>query len=122
HPLKKTEPCNEGGPLSLGSESKTWTSTRGITAQPSHPQPKGGSHTGEVKNEPTYYNEKVKRAAHMLFFKRGRVPGARSWELKTGLGKGLTKVMEQLDEGRTDVDIEERNAEEQAMSESSARP
>src|SRR5216117_1494341 len=67
----------------------------------------------EVKNEPTFYNERVKRAAHMLFFKRGRVPGARSWELKTGLGKGYAKILEQLDENLKDLDLEVKKVEPQ---------
>jgi hypothetical protein len=46
----------------------------------------------------------------MLFFKRGRVPGARSWELRTGLGKGYTKVLEQLDENLKDLDLEVKKA------------
>ncbi len=75
-----------------------------------------------MKNEPTYYNEKVKRAAHMLFFKRGRIPGARSWELKTGLGKGYTKVLEQLDEGLKDLDLEVKKVEPQTLSDYKQRP
>src|SRR4029077_12914670 len=91
-------------------------SSRRVAPQLSHPDHKGGSHTGEVKNEPEFYNEKVKRAAHMLFFKRGRIPGARSWELKTGLGKGYTKVLEQLDESLKDLDLEVKKVEPQNLS------
>jgi hypothetical protein len=68
-----------------------------------------------VKNEPQFYNEKLKRAAHMLFFKRGRIPGARSWELKNGLGKGYTKVLEQLDEDLKDLDLEVKKVEPQTL-------
>jgi len=75
-----------------------------------------------VKNEPAYYNEKVKRAAHMLFFKRGRVPGARSWELKTGLGKGYAKVLEQLDETLKDLDLEVKKVDPQIVSDYKPRP
>jgi len=52
----------------------------------------------------------------MLFFKRGRIPGARSWELKTGLGKGYTKVLEQLDENLKDLDLEVKKVEPQSLS------
>src|SRR6059036_1780514 len=52
----------------------------------------------------------------MLFFKRGRVPGARSWELKTGLGKGYTKILEQLDENLKDLDLEVKKVELQSQS------
>ena len=51
----------------------------------------------------------------MLFFKRGRIPGARSWELKNGLGKGYTKVLDQLDEDLKDLDLEVKKVEPQAL-------
>jgi hypothetical protein len=69
-----------------------------------------------VKEEQSYYPERVKRAAHMLFFKRGRVPGARSWELKTGLGKEYLKVLTQLDESLKDLDLEVKRVESQTLS------
>jgi hypothetical protein len=68
-----------------------------------------------VKEERSYYPERVKRAAHMLFFKRGRVPGARSWELKTGLGKEYLKVLTQLDESLKDLDLEVKRVESQTL-------
>ena len=52
----------------------------------------------------------------MLFFKRGRVPGARSWELKTGLGKEYPKVLAQLDEALKDLDLEVKKVESQTLS------
>jgi hypothetical protein len=58
----------------------------------------------------------VKRAAHLLFFKRGRVPGARSWELKSGLGKEYLKVLTQLDESLKDLDLEVKKVESQVLS------
>jgi len=69
-----------------------------------------------VTKEQSYYPERVKRAAHMLFFKRGRVPGARSWELKTGLGKEYPKVLAQLDEALKDLDLEVKKVESQTLS------
>jgi hypothetical protein len=69
-----------------------------------------------VKQEQSYYPERVKRAAHLLFFKRGRVPGARSWELKTGLGKEYLKVLTQLDESLKDLDLEVKKVESQVLS------
>ncbi len=68
-----------------------------------------------MNKEQEYYPERVKRAAHMLFFKRGRVPGARSWELKTGLGKEYLKVLTQLDEQLKDLDLEVKKVESQAL-------
>jgi hypothetical protein len=69
-----------------------------------------------VKQEQSYYPERVKRAAHLLFFKRGRVPGARSWELKSGLGKEYLKVLIQLDESLKDLDLEVKKVESQILS------
>jgi hypothetical protein len=69
-----------------------------------------------VSKDQSYYPERVKRAAHMLFFKRGRVPGARSWELKTGLGKEYLKVLDQLDENLKDLDLEVKKVESQSLS------
>ena len=69
-----------------------------------------------MKQEQSYYPERVKRAAHLLFFKRGRVPGARSWELKTGLGKEYLKVLTQLDESLKDLDLEVKKVESRVLS------
>src|SRR5713101_6540952 len=70
----------------------------------------------EVKGEETFYSDKLKRAAHMLFFKRGKVPGARTWELRTGLGKGYQNVLSQLDESLKDLDLEVKKVEVDALS------
>ena len=65
----------------------------------------------ESKSEQPFYSERLKRSAHMLFFKRGKIPGARTWELKAGLGKGFQKVLEQLDEALKDLDLEVKRTE-----------
>jgi len=75
-----------------------------------------------VKQEQSYYPERVKRAAHLLFFKRGRVPGARSWELKSGLGKEYLKVLTQLDESLKDLDLEVKKVESQILSDYKTAP
>jgi len=75
----------------------------------------------ELKSDETFYTEKLKRAAHMLFFKRGKVPGARSWELRTGLGKGYQQVLSQLDESLKDLDLEVKKVEVDALSDFAAR-
>ena len=69
-----------------------------------------------MKQDQSYYPERVKRAAHLLFFKRGRVPGARAWELKSGLGKEYLKVLTQLDESLKDLDLEVKKVESQVLS------
>src|SRR5437870_13804532 len=61
--------------------------------------------------EPSYPSERLKRAAHMLFFKRGRVPGAKAWELKAGLGKSYEKVLDQLDEELKELDLQVKKLE-----------
>ena len=75
-----------------------------------------------MKQEQSYYPERVKRAAHLLFFKRGRVPGARSWELKSGLGKEYLKVLTQLDESLIDLDLEVKKVESQVLSDYNPGP
>ncbi len=75
----------------------------------------------EVKSEETYYNERVKRAAHMLFFKRGKIPGARNWELRTGLGKGFQSVLSQLDESLKDLDLEVKKVEVDSLTDSGSK-
>ena len=75
----------------------------------------------EPKSDETFYAEKLKRAAHMLFFKRGKVPGARTWELRTGLGKGYQQVLSQLDESLKDLDLEVKRVEVDALSDFGAR-
>ena len=75
----------------------------------------------EPKSDETFYTEKLKRAAHMLFFKRGKVPGARTWELRTGLGKGYQQVLSQLDESLKDLDLEVKRVEVDALSDFGAR-
>src|SRR3989442_12982861 len=61
--------------------------------------------------EPSYPSERLKRAAHMLFFKRGRVPGAKAWELKAGIGKSYEKVLDQLDEELKELDLQVKKVE-----------
>ena len=73
--------------------------------------------TAEAKPDETYYSERLKRAAHMLFFKRGKIPGARTWELRTGLGKGFSNVLSQLDESLKDLDLEVKKTEVDSLTE-----
>src|SRR5438132_14081901 len=61
--------------------------------------------------EPSFPSERLKRAAHMLFFKRGRVPGAKAWELKAGIGKSYEKVLAQLDEDLKELDLQVKKVE-----------
>jgi intein/homing endonuclease len=47
----------------------------------------------------------------MLFFKRGKIPGAREWELRAKLGKNYKEVIEQLNQILSDLDIEVRRVD-----------
>jgi len=59
-----------------------------------------------------FYGDKLKRAVHLLFFRRGKMPGARDWELKTKLGKDYEKILQQLNELLRDLDLEVKKVEE----------
>lgn len=52
--------------------------------------------------------EKIKRAAHLLLFRRGRRPGARDYELRNRLGPTYPAVIERLNEVLKDLDLEVR--------------
>lgn len=52
--------------------------------------------------------EKIKRAAHLVMFRRGRRPGARDWELKNRLGPNYPAVLEGLNEVLAPLDLEVR--------------
>jgi hypothetical protein len=43
------------------------------------------------------YSRKLKRATHMLFYKRHRRPGVKGWELRKRLGSDYVKVLGLLD-------------------------
>jgi hypothetical protein len=61
--------------------------------------------------EPTY-PEKLKRAARLLLFKRGRKPGMKEWELKAALGKRYLEVLKDLNELLKELDLEVYGFEE----------
>ncbi len=58
------------------------------------------------------YSEKLKHAAHLIFFRRGRLPGARGWELRGRLGKDYAEVISQLNDLLKEVDLEVKRVEE----------
>lgn len=49
--------------------------------------------------------EKVRRALHLLLFRRGRRPGARDWELRNRLGKDVDAVLERVGAVLSDLDL-----------------
>ena len=52
------------------------------------------------------YLRKIRRAAHLLFFRRHRLPGASSSELKRALGPDYRKALELLDKYLKDLDLQ----------------
>lgn len=56
--------------------------------------------------------EKVKRAAHLLMFRRGRRPGAKDWELKNRVGPNYPVILERLNDVLKDLDLEVRGVSE----------
>jgi hypothetical protein len=51
------------------------------------------------------YASKVKRATHMLFYRRHRKPGVKGWELHRALGADYPKVLEVLDDYLKPLDL-----------------
>ncbi|MGC8849421.1 MAG: hypothetical protein ACP5K1_06650 [Candidatus Bathyarchaeia archaeon] len=52
------------------------------------------------------YAEKIRRAALLLMYRRGRMPGAREWELKAVLGKDHLKVLDRLNQILSELGLE----------------
>ncbi|MEM1539463.1 MAG: hypothetical protein QXW82_05100 [Candidatus Bathyarchaeia archaeon] len=53
-----------------------------------------------------YYASKVKRAVHMLFYRRHKKPGVKGWELRKALGSDYPKVLSILDEYLKPLDLQ----------------
>lgn len=52
------------------------------------------------------YAAKVKRATHMLFYRRHQKPGVKGWELHKSLGADYTKVLDVLDDYLKPLDMQ----------------
>jgi hypothetical protein len=52
------------------------------------------------------YASKMKRATHMLFYRRHQKPGVKGWELHKALGADYQKVLEVLDDFLKDLDLQ----------------
>jgi len=64
----------------------------------------------------TFYSDKLKRAMHLLVFRRGKMPGAKEWELKEKLGRNYEQVLAQLNQLLSELDLEIRKVKEQTAS------
>lgn len=65
--------------------------------------------------------EKVKRALHLIFFRRGRRPGARDWELRNRLGRDMDGVLARVDEVLGDLDLKLKAVTEPGVAEEGVR-
>ena len=54
----------------------------------------------------SFYSDKLKRAVHLLVFRRGKMPGAKEWELKEKVGKNYVQVLDQLNTMLSELDLE----------------
>ena len=52
------------------------------------------------------YASKMKRATHMLFYRRHQKPGVKGWELRKALGADYPKVLEVLDDYLKSLDLQ----------------
>jgi len=74
--------------------------------------------TAETKTETkSFYSDKLKRAVHLLLFRRGKMPGAKDWELKEKLGKNYEQVLEQLNQLLAELDLEIKKVKETSTGE-----
>jgi len=52
------------------------------------------------------YSSKMKRASHMLFYRRHQKPGVKGWELHKSLGADYPKVLDILDDHLKSLDLQ----------------
>ena len=53
----------------------------------------------------SYYARKIKRATHLLFYRRHKKPGVKGWELKKRLGSDYPRVLNILDNYLEKLDL-----------------
>lgn len=53
-----------------------------------------------------YYASKLKRATHMLFYKRHKKPGVKGWELRKTIGSDYPKVLKILNDHLKSLDLQ----------------
>jgi hypothetical protein len=59
-----------------------------------------------VSKRKAYYASKIKRATHMLFYRRHKKPGVKGWELRKALGADYPKVLNILDDYLKSLDLQ----------------
>ena len=60
----------------------------------------------KVSKRKGYYASKIKRATHMLFYRRHKKPGVKGWELRKALGADYPKVLKILDDYLKALDLQ----------------
>ncbi len=68
------------------------------------------------------YAAKVKRATHMLFFRRHAKPGVKGWELHKSLGADYAKVLDVLDDYLKNLDLQVKTVFEEGEKPRSEKP
>jgi hypothetical protein len=68
----------------------------------------------------SFYSDKLKRAVHLLLFRRGKMPGAREWEFKEKVGKNYEQVLAQLNTLLSELDLEVKKVNEPKSEEMTA--
>jgi hypothetical protein len=68
---------------------------------------------GLRKKKKGIYASKMKRATHMLFFRRHQKPGVKGWELQRALGADYPKVLEVLNEYLKSLDLQVKTVYEE---------
>jgi hypothetical protein len=68
------------------------------------------------------YAAKVKRATHMLFFRRHMKPGVKGWELHKSLGADYPKVLDVLDDYLKNLDLQVRTVFEEGEKPKAEKP
>lgn len=63
-----------------------------------------------------YYASKIKRATHMLFYRRHAKPGVKGWELRKVLGADYPKVLNVLDNYLKSLDLQVKTVFEEEKS------
>jgi hypothetical protein len=69
-----------------------------------------------------FYGDKLKHAIHLLLFKRGKMPGAKEWEVKARLGKNYQEIVKQLDALLAEFDLQVKRVEPPRIKSESPSP
>ena len=68
------------------------------------------------------YAAKIKRATHMLFFRRHMKPGVKGWELHKSLGADYSKVLDVLDDYLKNLDLQVKTVFEEGEKQRAEKP